>query len=180
MLGVASYFSRGESIDPLNAEWMRWRADKITQFMQRIYKAVKAVKPKAIVSLSPNSQDFSYRAYLQDWQTWVERGLVDELVLQVYRDDISSFLAELSQPAIENARRRIPVGIGILSGLWRRPVSIKQIQQQVQAVRDRGFEGVSFFYWESLWGYFAPESPRKRRAVFRELFNYKSPVPRNK
>jgi uncharacterized lipoprotein YddW (UPF0748 family) len=156
--------------NPLNSEWMRWRADKISNFMQRIFQAVKAVKPNAIVSLSPNSQTFAYRAYLQDWQTWVQRGWVEELVLQVYRDEISSLLTELSQPAIQMARRQIPVGVGILTGTWRRPVDIAQIQQQVKAVRDRGFDGVSFFYWESLWGYITPESPRDRRAAFQELF----------
>ncbi|GAB4193526.1 MAG: glycoside hydrolase family 10 protein [Coleofasciculaceae cyanobacterium] len=165
--------------DPLNAEWMRWRANKITNFVQRINKAVKAVKPKAMVSLSPNSQRFAYRAYLQDWQTWVERGLVDELVVQVYRGDSNSFLAELSQPALQTARDRIPVGIGILSGLWRRPVTMEQIQKQVQSVRDRGFKGVSFFYWESLWGYLAPESPQKRRAAFRKLFSPSTPQKLN-
>src|SRR5919202_900363 len=164
--------------DPLNVEWMRWRADKITDFVQRIHKAVKAVKPKAIVSLSPNSQSFAYRTYLQDWQTWVERGLVEELVVQVYRGDMNSFLAELSQPALQTARRRIPVGIGILSGLWRHPVTMEQIQKQVEAVRDRGFNGVSFFYWESLWGYITAESPQKRRAAFQELFSLSTTQPK--
>jgi uncharacterized lipoprotein YddW (UPF0748 family) len=157
--------------NPSDSEWMRWRADKITDFMQRIYKAVKAVKPKAIVSLSPNSQSFAYNTYLQDWQTWVERGFVEELVLQVYRDEMNSFVAELSQPALQVARRKIPVGIGILAGLWSHPVSMKQIQQQVKEVRDRDFDGVSFFYWETLWGYFAPEPPQKRRAAFQKMFS---------
>jgi uncharacterized lipoprotein YddW (UPF0748 family) len=157
--------------NPQDSEWMRWRADKITDFMQRIYKAVKAAKPKAIVSLSPNPQNFAYSAYLQDWPTWVKRGLVEELVLQVYRDDTSGFSSELSQPALQMARRQIPVGVGILTGLWRRPISIEQIQQQVKMVRELGFKGVSFFYWDSLWGYMAPESPRDRRAAFQELFS---------
>jgi uncharacterized lipoprotein YddW (UPF0748 family) len=156
--------------DPLNEEWMRWRANKISDFMQQIFKAVKAVKPNAIVSLSPNSQDFSYRAYLQDWQYWVQRGWVEELVIQIYRDDLKSFVEQLSQPALEVARRQIPVGVGILTGTWGRPVDIAQISEQVKTVRDRGFDGVSFFYWESLWGYLAPESPRKRRKVFQALF----------
>lgn len=157
--------------NPQDSEWMRWRADKITDFMQRIYKAVKAAKPKAIVSLSPNPQNFAYSAYLQDWPTWVKRGLVEELVLQVYRDDMSGFSSELSQPALQMARRQIPVGVGILTGLWRRPISIEQIQQQVKMVRELGFKGVSFFYWDSLWGYMAPESPRDRRVAFQELFS---------
>ena len=157
--------------NPQDSEWMRWRANKITDFMQRIYKAVKTAKPKAIVSLSPNPQNFAYSAYLQDWPTWVKRGLVEELVLQIYRDDMSGFSSELSQPALQVARRQIPVGVGILTGLWRRPISIEQIQQQVKMVRELGFKGVSFFYWDSLWGYMAPESPRDRRAAFQELFS---------
>jgi uncharacterized lipoprotein YddW (UPF0748 family) len=165
--------------NPSDSEWMRWRADKITDFMQRIHQAVKAVKPKAIVSLSPNSQTFAYNAYLQDWQTWVEQGLVDELVVQVYRDDMSSFLAELSQPALQVARQKIPVGIGILTGLWSRPVAMKQIQQQVQAVRDRDFDGVSFFYWETLWGYLAPEPPQQRRAAFQKILSSPASLKRD-
>lgn len=156
--------------DPQNEEWMRWRANKISNFMQQIFKAVKAVKPNAIISLSPNSQDFSYRAYLQDWQYWVQRGWVEELVVQIYRDDLKSFLDQLSQPALQVARRQIPVGVGILTGTWSRPVDIAQIREQVQAVREQGFDGVSFFYWESLWGYLAPESPRQRRSGFQSLF----------
>ncbi|WP_347276125.1 glycoside hydrolase family 10 protein [Coleofasciculus sp. FACHB-T130] len=156
--------------NPKDAEWMSWRANKITDFMQRLFQSIKSVKPGCLVSLSPNPYSFAYRFYLQDWQTWVQRGLVEELVVQVYRDDLKSFLAELSQPSVQMARRQIPVGVGILSGLVSRPVDMKQIQQQVQAVRDRGFSGVSFFYWESLWGYMSPEPPKRRREAFRALF----------
>jgi uncharacterized lipoprotein YddW (UPF0748 family) len=171
-VGLYQKEHQGESPpdDPQNEEWMRWRANKISDFMQQIFKAIKVVKPNAIISLSPNSQDFSYRAYLQDWQYWVQRGWIEELVVQIYRDDLESFIAQLSQPALEMARRQIPVGVGILTGTWSRPVDIAQISRQVQAVRNRGFNGVSFFYWESLWGYLSPESPSQRRSGFQALF----------
>ncbi|WP_339460754.1 glycoside hydrolase family 10 protein [Nodularia spumigena] len=156
--------------DPFNPSWMRWRANKITDFMAEIYQSVKAIKPDAIISLSPNSQSFSYKYYLQDWETWVRKGLVDELILQVYRNNQSSFMTELEQPSVRFARSRTPVGIGILTGTSKTPVSITQIKQQVQTVRDRSFPGVSFFYWESLWGSITPESPQLRRNVFQNLF----------
>jgi uncharacterized lipoprotein YddW (UPF0748 family) len=156
--------------DPFNPTWMRWRANKITDFMAEIYQSVKAIKPDAIISLSPNSQSFSYKYYLQDWETWVRKGLVDELILQVYRNNQSSFMTELEQPSVRFARSRTPVGIGILTGTSKTPVSITQIKQQVQTVRDRSFPGVSFFYWESLWGSITPESPQLRRNVFQNLF----------
>ena len=53
--------------DYLDAEWMRWRANKLTDFMQRVFQAVKSIKPDSLVSLSPNPQYFAYTAYLQDW-----------------------------------------------------------------------------------------------------------------
>ncbi|NET53507.1 MAG: family 10 glycosylhydrolase, partial [Merismopedia sp. SIO2A8] len=142
-----------------------------TNFMQDIFQAVKSVKPECLVSLSPNSKSFAYRNYLQDWHSWVERGLVEELILQVYRRDLSSFQAELVKPELYFAHSRMPLGVAILTGTPRLPVAIETIQQQVQVVRDRGFDGVSFFYWESLWGYIAPESPRKRRRAFMAIFS---------
>ncbi|HYW22284.1 MAG TPA: glycoside hydrolase family 10 protein [Nodularia sp. (in: cyanobacteria)] len=156
--------------DPFNPKWMRWRANKITDFMAEIHRSVKAIKPDAIVSLSPNSQGFAYKYYLQDWESWVKKGLVDELILQVYRNNQSSFITELEQPAVKFARSRIPVGIGILTGTSKTPVNIAQIKEQVETVRDRTFGGVSFFYWESLWGSITPESPQQRRNVFEQLF----------
>lgn len=163
--------------DYFNPEWMRWRADKITDLMAEIYQAVKNVKPYAKISLSPNSQAFAYKYYLQNWEDWLKKGLVDELILQVYRDDKSSFIYELSQPAVEFARSQIPVGVGISTGTLSDPVKIAQIQEQVQAVRDRHFSGISFFYWESLWGYIAPESPHKRRKTFEKMFDVKAARP---
>ncbi len=163
--------------DPRNPEWMRWRAAKLTALMTDIVKTVKNVHPDVKISLSPNSHHFSYQNYLQDWLTWVKRGLVDELIVQVYRDDFNRFQQDLSQPAIQFSRTKIPVSVGILSGTWNHPVPSKQIEQQVNLVRDRGFAGVSFFYWETLWGYLTPESPSVRRFSFRRLFGEKALVP---
>jgi uncharacterized lipoprotein YddW (UPF0748 family) len=47
--------------NPADPEWMRWRADRLTQLMQRISQGVKATRPGTIVSLSPNTADFAYR-----------------------------------------------------------------------------------------------------------------------
>ncbi|WP_066383856.1 MULTISPECIES: glycoside hydrolase family 10 protein [unclassified Anabaena] len=164
-------------IDPFETEWMRWRADKITEFMTKISQVVKDIKPHLKISLSPNSQAFAYRNYLQDWENWVKNGLIDELILQVYTHDKSGFIRELEQPAVKFARTKIPVAIGITTGTLRSPVKIAQVQEQVQAVRDRSFFGISFFYWESLWGYITPESPKQRRTVFSELFAAKAERP---
>ncbi|KAM3096713.1 glycoside hydrolase family 10 protein [Phormidesmis sp. 146-12] len=154
--------------NPGDAAWVKWRADKITAFMSQLKNAVKARKPNAIISVSPNYYDFAYRLQLQDWLNWVRQGLVDELVMQVYRSDLQSFYEQLVRPEIQEVQQKIATGIGIMAGLRNNQVSIAQIQSQVRVAQDRGL-GVAFFYYESLWDE-APESPAQRQAGFQALF----------
>lgn len=156
-------------VDFKNAEWIAWRADKISEYMNRIYQAIKSRKPNAIVSVSPNPQEFSYNFFLADWQTWEEEGLIDELVLQVYRQDINVFIREIERPEVQAAQSRIPVAIGIITGVKPQPAPISQIQEQVQVVRDRNLAGVSFFFYESLWN-LAKEPRSTRQLAFQRMF----------
>jgi uncharacterized lipoprotein YddW (UPF0748 family) len=147
--------------NPQDPAWMRWRADKLSDLMMRLSRAVKSRKPDCLISLSPNPRDFAYQRYLQDWYTWQQSNWIDELILQVYRTERSSFLGEIDRPDLRTIRSRMPVGIGILTGLSDRPVSTGDIADQVRLTRDRRFAGVSFFFYETLG---------RRDAVFQALF----------
>ncbi|MDZ8183681.1 MAG: family 10 glycosylhydrolase [Nostoc sp. ChiSLP02] len=154
--------------NPQAQAWIKWRADKITAFMVDLYQSVKARKPNAIFSVAPNYYDFAYKLQLQDWLNWVRLGIVDELVMQVYRNDLESFIGQITRPEILETQQVIPTGIGIMAGLRNRPVSIAQIQSQVAAAQQRGL-GIGFFYYESLWD-IAPEPADQRQQIFAALF----------
>ncbi|RMF64213.1 MAG: glycoside hydrolase family 10 protein [Cyanobacteria bacterium J069] len=138
--------------DPYDAEWTRWRADRISAMLVRLFETVKSRRPDCLVALSPNTKDYAYRHYLQDWTSWERRGYVEELIIQIYRDNIDSFATELNRPEILAARSHIPVAIGILAGLKDRPARPEVIRQQVFTVRQQNFAGVSFFFYETLDG----------------------------
>jgi uncharacterized lipoprotein YddW (UPF0748 family) len=161
--------------NPQAQAWIKWRADKITAFMVNLYQTVKAQKPNAIFSVAPNYYDFAYKLQLQDWLNWVRLGIVDELVMQVYRNDLASFIGQITRPEILETQQSIPTGIGIMAGLRNRPVTITQIQSQVQAAQQRGL-GIGFFYYESLWD-IAPEPAAERQSAFAALFS--NPVLRD-
>ncbi len=78
---------KGEAppLDPMDADWTRWRADKITNFMGQVFTTLKTYSPPAVMSVSPNPHVFAYEFYLQDWDTWLKRGYVEELIIQLYR-----------------------------------------------------------------------------------------------
>lgn len=162
---------RGQA-PPINfkdPEWVRWRANKITDFMKRLFTAIKASKKDCLVSVSPNPQRLSYEFSLADWQKWERMGLIEELVLQVYSKDLNFFISELEYPEVKAARTHIPVSIGILAGLKNRTIPIQEIQTRVQKVRDRNFAGVSFFFYETLWN-LSQETALKRRSGFQQIF----------
>ncbi|WP_414859127.1 glycoside hydrolase family 10 protein [Nostoc sp. KVJ3] len=154
--------------DAQDAAWVQWRADKITAFMVQLNQAVKQRKPQAIFSVSPNYYDFAYKFHLQDWLTWMRQHIVDELIVQVYRPNMQSFVANISRPEIQEAQQIIPTAIGIMTGLRNNPVPIQQIKSQVRAAQERGL-GVTFFYYESLWND-ALEPLNERQAGFENLF----------
>jgi uncharacterized lipoprotein YddW (UPF0748 family) len=154
--------------DPKDAEWTKWRADKITEFMVKLKQSIRARKPNAIVSVSPNYAAHAYKFQLQDWPMWVKQGVADELIVQVYRSEINSFKENLTSPEMVVAQQKIPTAVGILTGLRRRPISMGQIQSQVFAANDRGLGSV-FFYLESLWDE-GPESVSDRQSGFQYLY----------
>lgn len=147
--------------NPNDPGWMRWRANQLSDLMAQIARAVRSENPDCIISLSPNPKEFAYQKYLQDWDAWQRSNYIDELIVQVYRTERRSFLGEIDRPELRTINSRMPVGIGILTGLSTRSVSTRDIEDQVRLTRDRRFAGVSFFFYETLG---------RRDAVFQALF----------
>ena len=156
--------------NPADPEWMRWRAEQITQLMGRIVGAVKAINPEAIVSLSPNSPAFAYGQYLQDWRRWVELGWLDEVIVQVYREDITALEAELYNGGFRGVNQQIPVAIGLYTGPAGQAKSSSKIQQESEAVKAAGYSGIAFFCWETTLWWFKTNSAAEMYDLFITLF----------
>lgn len=168
---IALYTQETQNPPPSNVAdeaWVKWRADKITAFMVQLNQAVKARKPYAIFSVSPNYYNHAYKLQLQDWLNWVRLSVVDELIMQVYRNDLASFVDKINLPEMLETKQYIPTGVGIMAGLRNRPVSMQQIKSQVRAAQQNNL-GVIFFYYETLWNH-AQENTELRQAGFQTLF----------
>ena len=153
-----------------DSEWVAWRANKITEFMVRLNHTIKQIKPKVIFSVSPNYYDHAYKFQLQDWLNWVRLNIVDELVMQVYRDDLESFTSKIARNEIQEVRQIIPTGIGIMAGLRTSPVPMQQITKQVRTVQGEEL-GIVFFYYETMWNR-SPETLEQRIQGFKNFFPY--------
>ncbi|MEA5463979.1 glycoside hydrolase family 10 protein [Leptothoe sp. PORK10 BA2] len=154
--------------DPHNPEWVKWRADKLTEFVKTLNADLKARRREIIFSVAPNPYDFAYQGQLQDWLTWVRQGWVDELIVQIYRNNLGDFRHQLYTPSILETKQKIPTAAGILTGLRNAPVPMSFIESKAHAARSAGL-GMAFFFYESLWED-TPEPADTRQASFRQLF----------
>ncbi|MEO1790641.1 MAG: family 10 glycosylhydrolase [Cyanobacteria bacterium J06629_19] len=138
--------------DVNDAEWVAWRADGVTQLLEKINTEVKQVNPDAVVSVSPNPPAFAYTKYLQDWRRWVDLGIVDEVVVQVYRDDLTVLENDLYNSGFYDVRSQVPTAIGLYTGPVGQAKPIERLEAEIQTVQEAGYGGVSFFCWETtLW-----------------------------
>ncbi len=131
--------------------WLAWGTERLTELLQQIVSRVKSIRRDCIISISPNPLGFSRTRYLADWQQWLELGLMDELVLQVYRDRLNTFELELNKPEVQAARSKIPTSIGILAGLRTRPIASSILKEQVATIYAQQFGGLACFFYETLF-----------------------------
>ncbi|MFM8526449.1 MAG: family 10 glycosylhydrolase [Cyanobacteriota bacterium] len=134
---------------PDDPTWRAWRAARITTLLRRIRSAMASRCPTVRLSIAPNPQAFSYRMYLADWLGWVNEGLVDEVVVQLYRDSPAALARELAQPAVHQARRRVAVRIGLLAGLRGQIRTRSSTERDIALVRAQGLTAVDLFFYES-------------------------------
>jgi uncharacterized lipoprotein YddW (UPF0748 family) len=125
--------------------WADWSTDQVTRCFRSAVTNIKTFRPELQISVAPNPLRFSINNYRMDWQQWLD--LIDELVLQVYRYDLDSFISELNKPELPAIKHQ--TSIGILTGLKGRTQSLELIQQQIAAVNAAKFQGYACFFYET-------------------------------
>ncbi|WP_226704244.1 glycoside hydrolase family 10 protein [Microbulbifer elongatus] len=154
---VAAYHSETGRVAPSDskdAPWIQWRANRLTEYAEDLYKAVKAVKPNVIVSFSPSVFPWSREQYLQDWPQWVEQGSVDLLIPQVYRHQLDSYRQTLRDTlAYVPASQRMGFAPGVLIKVGDTMPSQKMMEGMLAANREAGLLGEVFFFYEGLENY---------------------------
>jgi uncharacterized lipoprotein YddW (UPF0748 family) len=132
-------------------EWLTWRADKLTVFLGKLYKEVKAIKPKMIVSMAPSIHPWAKEEYLQDWPTWLAKGYCDYVIPQVYRKTIESYTSTLeSQMKYLPGNQKSKFFSGVLLQVNGVNPSEDFLKEMIEVNRKMGIQGESFFFYEGL------------------------------
>ncbi|QDU70839.1 hypothetical protein Pan265_06760 [Mucisphaera calidilacus] len=136
-----------------DSNFRNWRAQKVFEFATQWYTAVKTARPDLIVSVSPSIMNWSFTQFNADWEDWADAGLFDEIVPQVYRNNLSSYRNELPRQVsimagadgTRNGRLEDLV-IGISRDATSSPTPLNELLQMIQDARDAGTAGHVLWY----------------------------------
>lgn len=131
--------------------WKRWRADRLNDFYRRVRDSIKNSDSHIFVASSPSLYPWAYEEYLQDSKTWVNSGIVDQFLPQLYRYSFMEYLYELNNSLfhIEPSKKGITFA-GILMNIGSYTIDPQFLLQSLQLNRQNGVMGEGFFFYEGL------------------------------
>jgi len=131
--------------------WIKWRADKLTNYLKKLRDSVKSISNDLVFSSSPTPYSWGYYNYLQDSKYWVENNIVDHIIPQLYRYNINDYKASFDNTVFSinsNVRSKIYAGIIARSGSWN--IDYNLLKQEVAYNRANGIKGESYFFYEAI------------------------------
>jgi uncharacterized lipoprotein YddW (UPF0748 family) len=135
-------------LDPV---WIDWRAGLLNNFMEKLHREVKAIKPQVLVTMAPSVFPWSKEEYLQDWPTWVKNGWVDYVFPQIYRRTTDAYTRTLeSNLALMPPDKKHLFYPGMILKIGDTTPSHQTLTEMVEANRRLGIDGEVFFFYEGL------------------------------
>ncbi|HMP88846.1 MAG TPA: family 10 glycosylhydrolase [Kiritimatiellia bacterium] len=130
---------------PLRNDFIKWRADVITDFVRQAGQTIRQAKPKVKLSTAVwGGYPDVISSIGQDWGAWLRAGLVDFITPMNYANELSRFNSLLEkQLALPGARGRIYPGIGVTAN--ESQLRGDQVIEQVLASRRMGAGGFVLF-----------------------------------
>jgi len=106
---------------------------------------VKGVRPSAVFSTAVFGKYPSCVAAVgQDWESWLDAGLVDWMVPMNYVEDGSKYASLVAQQChTPSHARKIVSGIGVTAIESR--LNVRQVIDQIRTARRHGAAGIAFF-----------------------------------
>ena len=77
--------------------WIQFRADRLTEWLDSLVQEIRTRNPFTKISVAPRVYPHSKNEYLQDWPSWLEKGLIDYVHPQIYCDDIGTYQDEIDK-----------------------------------------------------------------------------------
>jgi uncharacterized lipoprotein YddW (UPF0748 family) len=124
--------------------YAQFQRNQVTELVGQVYKGVKKIKPKVIISAAVFANDEAALKWrFQDWKLWVKRGWLDILCPMAYTTNPEVFKKQI-ETVVKNANGK-PVwgGIGAFN------LTADGSLERIKAAREIGVQGFILFSYDS-------------------------------
>ncbi|NUN10579.1 MAG: family 10 glycosylhydrolase [Ignavibacteriaceae bacterium] len=152
---VAVYKSENNNNNPpanyYDLGWKRWRANKLSQFYRRLKDSVKVRGDYLLISSAPSVYPWGFDNYLQDSKTWVDSGIAENFIPQLYRDSYFGYVNEFnnSYNQVTPSKRNIFYA-GVLAKAGSFLIPADYLVSAVNYNRQQNVKGECFFFYEAF------------------------------
>lgn len=175
---VAIYKSENNGNNPPSNEydltWKSWRAKKLNYFFWRLRDSVKSKFNYLLLSSAPSVYPWGYDNYLQDSKTWVDSGIVDNFIPQLYRYNISQYTTELNTALnyVPASKKNIFFA-GVLAKVGTYVIPVDFLLQTVALNRSKNVKGETYFFYEA----FRSENNKRADTLRARYYNQNALLP---
>jgi uncharacterized lipoprotein YddW (UPF0748 family) len=148
-------FKEKTGLDPLtmpdNNEnsliWDDWKRDQLTNLVDKLARGIKNKYPGMLVSCAViPSPDTAFSVSFQDWPGWLERGIVDYVVLMNYTKN-NQLAKETTRSALAHrGKGRVYIGIG--NFLMKDDPNV--LSEQEKTIESLNPDGIAYFSYDFL------------------------------
>lgn len=140
-----------EALDPVAYathfpdRWRAFRQSRTAALMMRVRTAVKNVDPSIVLSaaVAPDL-GVARESRLQDWQMWLDQGLIDVLCPMAYSQDLEVFERQIATAVAVAGDRPVWAGVGAYR------LSSTGTLRHIDGARRRGAAGLILFSYDAL------------------------------
>ncbi len=144
---IALYKAENDGNNPpqntADSGWIRWRADKLTDFVALFYDSLKSVNPHIVISNAP--LPWGYEQFCQDWVPWANNGYLDAVQVQMYNSTNASYVWRLDTERTKISDQSV-LYPGISTEANGNITTPSELVEMVKSTRSRGLKGNVFWY----------------------------------
>lgn len=131
----------------LMEEWANFRKEMVSSLVRKFYEKIKAFNHALLLSAAVFYNKNSAERVLQDWYSWLDRGIVDFVAPMAYVDDARLISAVKEWRGYDPDLQRIIPGLSIyqVKNGKEIPKDKKSVLRQLKIIRDAGARGFILF-----------------------------------
>lgn len=125
--------------------WDNWKRDQVTNLVDKLAKAVKNKSQDMLVSCAAiPSLDTAFSAAFQDWPEWLEKGMIDYVVLMNYTKN-NQLAKEITRSALaQRGKGKVYIGIGNFL-MKDDPLILSEQEKMIESLNP---DGIAYFSYD--------------------------------